>query len=370
MSARPDSVIWTLVLILSFTICASSTNYRCGPDNRCKCFHSDTFHLTVDCRMSNLSVTRVCKICDVVENITDLDLSMNNLLRIPDFCFRACKHLRILSLASNKFSDLQNNSFEGLSKLKALNLDDNHLIKGGNFSNPASLGHISELTVLHLQGNAYNPGPATNFLSNIDADTLPILKEIYLDGIKDIKLGLNFKNFKNLKRMDFAGKYSVCNLGTLHNDTFENIPRIEHLNLALCNLSYIEGGSFEPLHSSLYLNLSFNRELGLVTLRNVSYGLQSTQIQVLDYSAVSKSFGLTTELHRCDVWFLKNTTLRALPRSESVSWGPRQCFNAFSAVTGGTVAREVMDGNGSVYSTAWLLKEIAKAWTQLCIQDF
>ena len=53
--------------------------------------------------------------------------------------------------------------------------------------------------------------------------------------------------------------------------------------------------------------------LGFPTLRNVSYGLRdSMSIEVLDYSKVYKTFGLTTQLNRCDLWYLQNTTLKEI----------------------------------------------------------
>ena len=52
--------------------------------------------------------------------------------------------------------------------------------------------------------------------------------------------------------------------------------------------------------------------LGFPSLRNISYGLQFTKVDVLDYSKVYKSFGLTTQINRCDVEFLQNTSLREI----------------------------------------------------------
>ena len=57
----------------------------------------------------------------------------------------------------------------------------------------------------------------------------------------------------------------------------------------------------------------FNEALAFVSLRNISYGLQSARnLDVLDYSKVHKQFGLTTELRSCDVWYLENTTIKEL----------------------------------------------------------
>ena len=49
-----------------------------------------------------------------------------------------------------------------------------------------------------------------------------------------------------------------------------------------------------------------------MTLRNVSYGLQNTSIEVFDYSKVYKTFGTTNQLKRCDIWHLNNTNLKEI----------------------------------------------------------
>ena len=111
-----------------------------------------------------------------------------------------------------------------------------------------------------------------------------------------------------LQELDLTGN----NLGMLTNWTFQNILQVSHLNLAFCNLSFVDSGTFQMLQNLIYLNLSNNEGLGYVSLRNVSFGLQSTQIEILDYSKVHKQFGLSTELRRCDVWYLYNTTIKEL----------------------------------------------------------
>ena len=52
--------------------------------------------------------------------------------------------------------------------------------------------------------------------------------------------------------------------------------------------------------------------LGFPTLRNVSYGLQFTKVEVFDYLKVYKTFGLTSQLKRCDVQFLQNTPIKEI----------------------------------------------------------
>ena len=82
-----------------------------------------------------------------------------------------------------------------------------------------------------------------------------------------------------------------------------------------------------------------------MTLRNVSYGLQTNSIEVLDYSKVYKTFGTTNQLKRYDIWHLNNTYLKEIhlnsnrmtsievngmhlvPRSLEVYWAENNPFD-------------------------------------------
>ena len=81
--------------------------------------------------------------------------------------------------------------------------------------------------------------------------------------------------------------------------------------MANCNLSYIESGTFQGLASLKYLNCSHNEALGFPSLRNVSFGLQETDQSSGLFKSLQK-FGLNTELRRCDIWYLRNTTIQEL----------------------------------------------------------
>ena len=297
--------------------CIRST--KCGPNTACSCTESESRGLTVDCHGANLSVSEICKLCKLYKNTTNLNISsIRTNMDLPDDCFLGCNRLKNLSLANNNISVLKDHVFAQIPQLESLDLSLNKFIDDGNFVNPSIFQYLTSLKVLQLQGNVNRSLTRfKHFLPNLPSNKLHELHELFIDGPENITLGPNFRFLKNLKNLDFTGKHSLCNVIALSERTFENIPQVEYLNLAFCNLSFIEAGSFERLHNLKYLNLSHNVGLGFVSLRNVSYGLQSTQINVLDYSKVYKEFGLCTELRRCDVWFLKNTTMKELYLNEN-----------------------------------------------------
>ena len=285
---------------------------QCENEQRCTCRFTEDIGTAVGCHNAKLNVSEACSLCQKIRNIYELDLSENDLSDIPDFCFKSCKILVELNLSRNNLKKCSANTFAGLSNLKILNLNNNILIEDGNFSGPETFKSVRNLEELHLQNNIYlnHDNKTLYYLSNIPHDVFPSLQYLYVDGLPNAYFSSNFRKYERLHEIDFSRDSAFCNIIGLTNRSFENVPNIKTLNLSNCNITSIEAGTFSPLKELKYLNLSRNMALGLTTLRNVSYGLQFTKIDILDYSKVYKTFGLSTELRRCDMWFLRNTTLR------------------------------------------------------------
>ena len=264
----------------------------------------------------NMTKHNICRLCNFLRNITFLDLSENNMKHVPPFCFENCLRLENLSLASNNIIEVDNSSFAGLSVLTVLNLDNNSFIVDGNVSHPELFLPLKLLQKLHIQKNTNvtNDNSSFTYLANIANGSLESLKNLFLDGLPNAVFGHQFKAFQNLTNLNFSGESSYCYMYSLTNSTFQNVNNtsLVSLHLSHCNISTIEAGTFKPLRELRYLNLSFNMALGFPTLRNVSYGLQFTQVKVFDYSKVYKTFGLTTQLNRCDVEFLQNTSIKEI----------------------------------------------------------
>ena len=216
-----------------------------------------------------------------------------------------------LHLDSNNLSKITNDAFTGLTTLKRLNINNNSLIRDGTIHDPELFRPFELLEELRIKKNLNgNQNKIKSYLSNVANETLGNLKVLYLDGLPNGHFGPNFASFRNLTTVSFSGS-AIFNIT---NSTFRNTPHIQILDLSYCNLTNIEASTFEPLKMILrFLNLSNNMALGFPTLRNVSYGLRdSKSIDILDYSKVYKTFGLTTQLNRCDMWYLQNTSLREI----------------------------------------------------------
>ena len=299
------------VLTITLGACwAEHNDTICAEVESCTCVIHDALNVNINCHGRGLNASTVCGICAEVKHVIQLDVGGNNLEYIPDACFQNCTELEELHLDSNDLSDVTKAAFTGLRALKRLNMNNNSLIKDGQIHDAELFKPLELLEELRIQNNSNGPSTEIRtYLSNVAKDTLCYLKHLYLDGLPKGRFGPNFASFRNLSLVSFSNS-AIFNITT---DTFKNVPQIQTLDLSYCNLTNIERDTFEPLKDLRLLNISNNMALGFPTLRNVSYELRdSKSIEILDYSKVYKTFGLTTQLNRCDVWYLQNTTLKEL----------------------------------------------------------
>lgn len=321
---------------------------QCKPEGleNCVCKKLIDGTVFVDCRRCYVRIQHACKICISIQNVTKIDLGFNELSDIPEDCFKHCRNVTALSLVSNGIQTLKQGTFTNMKQLQRLNLDKNSLIKRGNISTPEVFDTLVNLRSLSLKGNTKSErkNDAYVYLANINKKAFTSLQKLSLDGLPSGSFGKNFQNYKNLTFIDFSGMDSECNIVNITSDSFRNVIYVTHLNLSKCQISNIDRGTFLPMSRLRHLNLSHNMELGFVTLKDVAYGLRNTSIEVLDYSKVYKTFGVSNELKRCDIWNLNKTNLKELhlnsnrmasievnglhllPRSLEVFWAEDNAF--------------------------------------------
>ena len=299
-----------IVLAVYFHTCSGRNNTVCTDSKLCDCRTISYFKVEINCHGRGLNISNVCGICAKIDHAQILDVGGNSLSNIPNACFEQCTELEELHLDSNNLTVLTKDAFTGLKLLKRLNVNNNSLITDGRIHDPELFTPLKLLEELHIQKNMKSAKPEIiTYLSNVANGTLGNLERLYIDGLPNGRFGTNFLSFQNILMISLSGS-PIFNLT---NGTFVNVRRIQILDMSYCNLTRIEADTFEPLKALKFLNLSNNMGLGFPSLRNISYGLRdSTSIAILDYSKVYKTFGLTTQLNRCDVWYLQNTTLKEL----------------------------------------------------------
>ena len=99
------------------------------------------------------------------------------------------------------------------------------------------------------------------------------------------------------------------------NDTLPE--RLTHLDISACELKSIHRGFLQKFSRLEYLDLSYNRELSLEVLPNISYDLQFTSIKVLKAEAIQCKYGKGLIFKNKYVYYFRNTSLEEVNLSNN-----------------------------------------------------
>lgn len=95
---------------------------------------------------------------------------------------------------------------------------------------------------------------------------------------------------KDLKHLDISWN----NIKQLNGTSLGFLPMLNYLDLSYCNIRDVDEGVFGGLINLQYLNISYNRELGFASLPNITFGLNQTQISLLNFSGINCETGVGT----------------------------------------------------------------------------
>ena len=282
----------------------------CGPSKLCTCdTNGSVDYLTMDCSGTNVPLKEVCKFTLENPNITAVIYNSNNVSVLRHADLLGCENVQELSLRNVSLSHVEADVFSDMKQLTVLDLrlNDIDIYEGDHV---AFLSGLSSLRELELCGNlkSFN----STKLSYPIFSNMSKLEILSLDGLHDIPFRSSYQNLQRLTRLKMSGQCGLCFLGELTNATFENLLHLKVLDLSNCSVTNVHAGTFKILRNLTWLDLSLNREIGFIPLRNISYGLQFTKIDFLNLSKVYNTFGPSTTLRRQDVCYLRNTTLREL----------------------------------------------------------
>ncbi|XP_061190210.1 toll-like receptor 4 [Saccostrea echinata] len=98
----------------------------------------------------------------------------------------------------------------------------------------------------------------------------------------------------------------------LSKESLYKLRNLENLTISNNELKAIEKGTFKIVSELHHLDLSYNLELSLSTLTNVSFDLQFTKIKVLNLEKVQCTYGISTAVYIEQVLHLFNTSLEQL----------------------------------------------------------
>uniref|UniRef100_UPI00358EF7E6 chondroadherin-like protein n=1 Tax=Myxine glutinosa TaxID=7769 RepID=UPI00358EF7E6 len=151
-----------------------------------------------------------------LESLTDLDMPMNNLSKLPSNVFQHLPKLKILDLAMNKISSISTEAFTGLEELDFLNLAGNKLtdIQESTFAS------LTKLEMLVLDNNALESLTTGMFLG------LKNLRELYVSNNR--LEGPPRDTFKHVPRLSKM----ALNSNRLKSMDGEALSRLKELSLA------------------------------------------------------------------------------------------------------------------------------------------
>lgn len=245
---------------------------------QCRCYeYNKPNKLVTDCSSANLK--------DIPGNIsletTTLLLKNNS---IPGnvthtFHFQLFTKLEYLDLSYNNISRLNNLTFSGLSKLKFLSLAFNNLTDI-NCLSKGVFEPLHALETLHFHGNCDSYKLKCYYHDNELGD-LRKLTNLITDGNLYTDLGIGFRNLDRLRYFKMNKAY--CRLGSVTPSTFRNLAKskLETLDLTSCHIDSIAPNSFSVLLYLRILILTRNDNLCNKGLRNMSIGLNATNIEQL-----------------------------------------------------------------------------------------
>ncbi|XP_040168304.1 protein artichoke [Anopheles arabiensis] len=226
-------------------------------------------------------------------NLRMLDISANQLTRLPRAVFKPTPQLRVLSLARNQLQSVDDGSLSGLSRLEILNLQDNRVLA----LHERCFSPLENLRELNLQGNRIevlvdNLLDSNALLEQFDASrnsiveispkafrnsrslqTLDLssnqLRELpeSLSGLAELReLDVSFNqltelspnvlvSWRNLEEL----KVSNNKVNQLHQGSLRNLPLLQYLDLSSNELTLLEHGSLRNLPELQELVLADNK---------------------------------------------------------------------------------------------------------------
>ncbi|XP_053315151.1 toll-like receptor 3 isoform X2 [Spea bombifrons] len=207
-----------------------------------------------------------------------LDISKNGLIEIENDSFVYLSHLQNLNLEYNQVSQLNPNTFRGLTEVKTLNLKKFFTSKV-----TSKVSKINDLSFHWLKNLEY---------LNMDGNKISSLTEKTFSGLTSLK---------TLSMTECS-----ANLQTITNATFSSLSMspLLTLNLSKTGIAILEYGAFSSLGSLQFLDLGLNR-IDQDIIGHEFLGLHSIELIYLSYNnrltLTSNSFNLVPSLKKLNL---------------------------------------------------------------------
>ncbi|KAL3852246.1 hypothetical protein ACJMK2_015914 [Sinanodonta woodiana] len=224
-----------------------------------------------------------------------LDLK-KNWIKLYSGIFNKLDSILGLDLSDNHLTEIPMGSFDGLSNLIYLRLQNNSL--GLMTSKGLSEGSFRGLQLRYLDLTINN-------FKNFDILTSAVtpiytLQNLSVEGCDRCAFNESWRNLTNLIYLDLSGyaldqnSYKDCHITKLSSKTFINVPYLRNLSLSDCGIEDIEPETFAPLNYLEYLDISENVRLNFTGAEKGLRGLNATKVKWLNMNHIHSDTGLGT----------------------------------------------------------------------------
>ena len=262
-----------------------------------------------DCSNRNLT----CIPDNISNDTTVLDLSQNKIEKVPNDIFAHLSDLKQLNLSVNRIAILEINAFKGLNKLMTLSLSYINLTVTDKMFHPYLFAPLNNLRELYIDNDFIH-----NNWTYLD-ETIGLcskLEMLSIPGLSNTSFGPRYDGLLNLRSLVLSSDY--CNMTFVRTDTFSHTLHLRQLTLARCKIRKVDPCSFCPLSNLEFLDMSYNAPDGLKLIRNVTYGLQYTNVTNLTFTNMEDPHSTGKMITRRDLEFCNNTKIKFLDMSSNM----------------------------------------------------
>ena len=232
--------------------------------------HFNAFTMLTSLNLSNNLIKQLPnQIFSSLNHLININLSNNRLSLLPNDLFKSLKSIKKINISNNQIKDISVEVFQSINKLDQINMSNNELINLPIFSSNLTTIKIFDFSfnkLTHLQADYFIHFQSVNYLdlsnnliqsiSGQFFQQLSIVQSINLSNNLITNLESNlFANMNQLVTFSIAKNY----LKTLPIDLFSSIKFMLSLDLSFNNLNKIDFKFNTMLKSMSCINLSNNQ---------------------------------------------------------------------------------------------------------------
>ncbi|CAJ0955256.1 unnamed protein product, partial [Mesorhabditis belari] len=236
------------------------------------------------------------------ETIEELEIRDNHLEHIPQLGLPSLENLKILTLANNFITKIEDNAFLSyLSRTKIVKLDlsSNNL----TYLQPQALLGLESLKQLFLDKNGLTKIP-TESLENVQT-------------LEELSLSVNHIEIVEAKSLPLPGLKSlsleVNQIRQIYGEAFESVPQLAYLYLGNNLFSIIDPTTFFYLKQLKMLSLSHNKDLTEIKVDSFQFLPLLIRLEMSDCSLITISPQAFHKMPKIQVLTLNRNQLINIP---------------------------------------------------------